>query len=455
MRKILFVSVLIIVLLNKLSAQTNVLEDYVHEGLESNLVIKQNQMSLESAQQALKEAKGMFLPTVTSQSRYTLAAGGRTIDFPIGDLMNPVYGTLNDMLVSQGGTAQFPMVENEQIRFLREQEYEAKISITQPIYYPSIAINKRIEEKKLFMTQTETEQYINELTFQIKEAYYNYNKALQYFDLIQETKKVVNENHRVSQKLLENSMINRDAVLRAKSEISKVELFETEAVKNREMAKSYFNFLLNRNLDEEIITCSQAGDYLIPEFMELSQNAMESRDELKLLDNQINIMDDIADLNQAAMLPKFLIAVDYGIQGEELNINKDSDFLTGSFVLTWDLFSGNTNKIKKKQALIEKQRLKYYKEEVSNKIQLEVKQNVYEVEQQFKNLNLAQTRKNESVEVYRILEKRYRLGEASLIELLDARNNMTESEAQLIITKFDYLVSISKLEKSTKTKLSI
>ena len=305
------------------------------------------------------------------------------------------------------------------------------------------------------MTETEIERYKNELTFQIEEAYYNYNKALKYFDLIQETKKVVNENYRVTQKLLENNMINRDAVLRAKSEISKVELFETEANKNREMARSYFNFLLNKNLDDNVIITSQHESYLSPDFMELSSNALENREELHLLETQINIMDDVAKLNQAAMLPKFLIAIDYGIQGEELAINKDSDFIMGSFVLTWDLFSGNTNKIKKKQALIEKQKLKYYKEEVSDKIQLEVKQDVYEVEQQFQNLYLAQTRKDEAIEVYRIIEKRYRLGEASLIELLDARNNMTEAEAQLIITRYDYLISISKLEKSSNTKLSI
>ena len=105
----LLVVALLTTFIFKSNAQTNVLEDYVHEGLESNLTIKQNLMTLESAEYALKIAKGMFLPTVSTQSRYSLAKGGRTIDFPIGDLMNPVYSTLNSMLVAQGGTAQFPV----------------------------------------------------------------------------------------------------------------------------------------------------------------------------------------------------------------------------------------------------------------------------------------------------------------------------------------------------------
>lgn len=431
------------------NAQTNVLDEYIKQGLESNLVIKQNQMALESANYALKIAKGLYLPTISTQSRYTLSKGGRTIDFPIGDLLNPVYSTLNDLLVSQGGTAQFPMVENQQINFLREKEYEAKLSITQPIYYPSIAINKRIEEQKLYMTQTEMNQFQRELTFQIKEAYYNYMKVLNYYDLIQKTKEVVKENYRVSSKLLENNMITRDALLRAKSEISKVELIETEAVKNREMAKSYFNFILNRNLDDEIIIASQSENFLTLDKSELASHALQSREELQLLDQQILIMDDVADLNRAEMLPRLILAADYGIQGEDLTFDNDADFLTASLVLQWDIFSGNTKRNKKKQTLIEKQRIEYIKEEAQDKIQLEVKQDLFEVEQQYKSLNLAQTRCNEAFEFYRIIEKRFRLGEVALIELFDARNNMTEAETQLIVTQYDYLTSMAKLEKSS------
>lgn len=435
-------------------AQGNVLEEYVKQGLENNILIKQNQFAYQSAEQALKIAKGMYLPTITTQSRYTFSKGGRTIDFPIGDLLNPVYSTLNDLLVSQGGTAQFPMVENQQINFLREREYEAKVTFSQPVFYPSIAIIKRIEEQKLYMTSTEMKKFERELTFQIKEAYYNYMKVLHYYDLILKTKELVNENYRVSEKLFGNNMTTKDAVLRAKSEISKIELIETEAIKNREMAKNYFNFLLNRDLDEEIIIVSNPSSYSSQEYSSLIQNGMQKREELKLLDQQIKLMDHVISLNNSEMLPKLFFAADYGIQGEDLKVDSDADFLTASIVLQWDLFNGNIKRNKKKQALIEKQRIGYIKEEVKNKIQLEIRQDSFEVDQQYKNLSLAQTRFNESNEFYRIIDKRYRMGEVPLIELLDARNNLTESETQLIITQYDFLISVSRLEKSSANSLN-
>lgn len=438
-----------------LNAQTNILDDYVKQGLESNLAIKQNQMALESAQYALKVAKGMYLPTLSTQSRYTLSKGGRTIDFPMGDLLNPVYSTLNDLIAAHGGTPQFPTVDNQHINFLREKEYEAKLSLVQPVYYPSIGINKSIEESKLSMSQTELEQYKRELTFQIKEAYYNSMKANHYFDLIQKTKELVQENYRVSQKLMENNMITRDAVLRAKSEIGKVFLYETEAMKSKEMAKSYFNFLLNRDLESPITISSHTETYLTPDLSRLSQNALQHREELQLLDYQIGIINRVADLHNSESLPKLLVAVDYGIQGEDFKMDGDASFVTGSLVLKWNIFSGNTNRNKKQQALIEKQRIQYYKEEVSSKILLEVKQNVYDVAQQSESLKLARTRCNEAIEFYRIIEKRFQQGEIPLLELLDARNNMTESEIQLIVIEYDYLISIAKLEKCSSLSLRL
>jgi len=452
MKRLIYITVLLLSI-SEVKAQSNALDAYVEQGLESNLALKQNQLTLESAEYALKVAKGMYLPSVTTQARYSLAKGGRTIDFPIGDLLNPVYSTLNDMLESQGGTAQFPMLENEQINFLREQEYEAKISVKQPIYYPSIAINKRIEEEKLYMSEIELEQYKRELIFQIKEAYFNYMKALQYFDLIQKTKEVVAENHRVTKKLQDNNMVTLDAVLRAKSEIGKIELYETEAIKNTEMSKSYFNFLLNRELNDEIIVSSNADIFRDPKIEDLTENAITKREELQLLEHQSMIMDHVADLSKAEMLPNLVFAVDYGLQGAELNIDNESDFIIGSFVLTWDLFNGNINRNKRKQALIQKEQVEYRKMEAKNQIKLEVKQNLYEVEQKVKNLDLAKTRSSEADEVYRIIEKRYRLGETQLIELLDARNNMTEAESQVILSRYDYLVSIARLEKSSNTSL--
>jgi outer membrane protein len=74
------------------------LDEYVAVALQSNLVLKEKSVSLDKAMLAIREAKTLFGPTVSLETQYTVAQGGRAISLPVGDLLNPVYATLNQSL---------------------------------------------------------------------------------------------------------------------------------------------------------------------------------------------------------------------------------------------------------------------------------------------------------------------------------------------------------------------
>ncbi len=429
------------------------LDEYIKMGLENNLTLQQNNLSLQKAEFALKIASGMFLPEASLQSRYTLASGGRTIDFPIGDLLNPVYSTLNQMLQQQGQSGNFPVLENEQINFLRPQEYDAAISVVQPVFSKQLQLNRQIAKQQCSMNQAEMELFKNKLVLNIKEAYYNYLKTVQLEEMVNRTIEMVNENYRVTQKLFENNMITRDAVLRAKSDISKVKLFETSVLKNREMARSYFNFLINRDLQAEILSEDEDDVKYETSLDQLTQTALDLREELKQIDLQTNLYDNVAKLNRAENIPVLALAVTAGLQGDNSTEFKDADYVMGSVVLNWKLFNGNINSNKRQQALIEKHKSEIQKQEVANQIMLEVKQKFLDVEEQKQNLVLANDRFTEAKEAYRIMDKRFRQGEAPLIELMDARNTLVESESDYISTKYNLLISIARLQQSSHTAL--
>ena len=93
-------SVLIALLIMEKTIAQDVLEDYVKRGISNNLVLKERNISLDKSLLALKEAKTLFMPSVNLAANYTLAAGGRVIEFPIGDLLNGAYATLNRLTAS-------------------------------------------------------------------------------------------------------------------------------------------------------------------------------------------------------------------------------------------------------------------------------------------------------------------------------------------------------------------
>jgi len=48
--------------------QENILNKYIQEGLESNLILKQKEFSLQKSTLELKEARGKFLPSIAIDS---------------------------------------------------------------------------------------------------------------------------------------------------------------------------------------------------------------------------------------------------------------------------------------------------------------------------------------------------------------------------------------------------
>ena len=423
-----------------------VLKEYIRYGIENNLALKQKQSGYEKSLEALREARGLFFPNISLNARYTLSEGGRVIDFPIGDLLNPVYSTLNALTYS----TMFPMVENQQIRFLRPTEQETKIRLAQPVFNPDIYYNSKIKKELSVFEETDVEQYKRELIAEIRKAYYTVTMADGIFSMLIETRKLLIENVRVNKKLVENDKLTVDYVYRSEAELAKFDQELQNAAKNKKTAASYFNFLLNKPLADSIIL-QQPVTY--PALADLAgnfqQTAIGNREELKKLRNYSNITDMQIQMNQSGKLPDLFVAVDYGFQGEKYKFNKNQDYVQASAVLTWNLFSGFQNKAKIKQAMIDKVIIERQLDEARKQIELQVINTLNELLTAEKGISAAETRLKNASEGFRLVNRKYEEGQASLIEFLDARTTLTQAEENLIISKFNYLSCFAEFEKVT------
>src|SRR3546814_9683511 len=76
---------------------------------------------------------------------YTTLFRSRTIDIPTGQLLNPVYDTLNRFLAERGEPPQFPNVPDQSIALLRDREQETKLSLSAPLIAPELWANRSEE----------------------------------------------------------------------------------------------------------------------------------------------------------------------------------------------------------------------------------------------------------------------------------------------------------------------
>lgn len=454
----------LLVVVSVAHAQESPLDRYVREGLAQNLTLQQQTFDFNQSQFAVSEARGRFMPNAGIDARYSRAGGGRTIDFPVGQLLNPVYGTLNNMLESQGQPGSFPTIADEQINFLREREQETKLRIVQPLFQPALRHNLRIQSSLSEAQGAAVGSSKREVVAGVKTAYFNYLKAEQVVDIFSATEALVAENRRVNERLHANGKVTIDAVYRAETEVLAVAQQKAEAEKNRDLAISYFNFLLNRPLDTPIEQMPHEDLFpqadtpvLLPASLELNSgddhehlaaHALTTRDELTQLASSLDAARANINLTQSAYLPNVSFVFDYGIQGNTYNFGNDADFWMGSVVMQWNLFDGFQKRARRQQARLQRDKLEAQREEAQQHIRLQVQEAYDNMAVARKSIQTAEQRLQSSRQTFRLVARKYQEGMTNQVEFIDARTELTNAELNLAITQYDWLTRQAELERA-------
>src|SRR3954463_6144422 len=259
-----------------------VIDGYVREGLRSNLGLRVQSLEVERAAAALDAARARYFPEASFAARFTRAEGGRTIELPLGDALNPAYQTLNDLLVQQGQQPRFPVVQNETIRFLREREQDTRITLRMPLIAPAIPAAVRAQRELLSASEYSRQALARRLKRDITVGYLDWLSAMRTRGIVDASVALLNENLRVNDSLNRNGKITQDQVLRARAELLAVSQQSREARNGASQAQSYLNFLLNRPLDTPLENAEVGAGVAATSraLAELRQAALDNRPEL-------------------------------------------------------------------------------------------------------------------------------------------------------------------------------
>lgn len=432
------------ILLASASFGQAILEEYLQAGLSRNQSIQQQQFALDKSIYALKEAKALFLPNVSFMADYFLAGGGRTVDFPAGDLLNPVYSSLNELT----NGSNFPQLENQNILLNPNNFYDAKFRTTLPLLNSEIEYNRKIKHEQVGLQEVEIALYKRELAKDIKTAYFKYLQSVEAIKIYEAALSLANENKRINEALLRNDKVNRTVVLRAENEISKFETLREQAWQDSNSAKAYFNFLLNRDLAEAIIVDSSYR--AVAEAMG-DRTRVAQREELRKIAISGQINQHLIGLSQSHAVPKISAFLDLGSQGFDWALDNRTAYYFFGVSLQWDLFSGGRNKHKTKQAQLDSKIIQSQAEYVQAQVQLQLATAMNSFNASLYAYQSAVTSSNTSQKYYLDLLRLYKEGQALFIELLDAQNQLVQSELQVNISLYDTYIKAAEVERANAT----
>lgn len=449
MKRVYFYIITILLTTQTVWSQSNtVLDLYIKQGLENNLALQQKQLNLEKSIQALKEANGLFYPAIELNAQYTIANGGRSISLPVGDMLNPVYSTLNQILQTMGQQGGFPQIQNEEIQFLPNNFHDTKIRAVLPLVNAEIFYNRKIKKELISFAQAEKNVYARELVKEIKIAYMRYLQSIKVVEAYNSAKDLVAEALRVNEKLVKNQMAGNDQLLRIKAELSQVEAQLTRAENDQNTASVYFNFLLNNPLQTNISIDSvlmniETGDVIETDLV------FQQREELTQLKSAGNAAKLFLNMKKASWIPTISNVTDLGYQGFNYKFSSDQRYVMNVIDLRWNIFNGFQNKHRINQARIEQVTIEKKLCETEQQLELQRLMAWNNLESSEKAEKANQRSLASSMEYYKVVSRQYAEGQKSLLDLLDARNQLTGSHINYSVSHFETFIRRAELERAT------
>ncbi len=440
------ISSLIVTLLVFHAAQAQQpLEQYIDSALQNNIVVQQKNITLEKANKTLEIAKGYYYPSVAFQLGYQTADGGRDIRFPLGDLLNGVYSTLNQLTASNA----FPQLENQQINFLPRHFYDSRVRTTMPIMNASIRYNKELSAQQVVLSEYEVDIYKRELVKNVKTAYYNYLSALKAIAIYEQALELANEGKRVNQKLLDNGKGLHAYVLRANSDIENAKALLSNAKEQSANARNYFNFLLNREQTASVDTSFEEQALMAVHDQIDKENYLQSREELKALQQGIRINETIVKMNKAVYQPTLNAFLDLGSQAENWKFNDQSRYYMLGFQLEVPIFQGFRNKNKIRQAELDLQYAKLSAAQAIQQLSLTNATARNNLKGAWETYAASEKQLEAASTYHRLIERGYREGVNTFIETVDARNQYTQAQLLYTLNQYKVLIAAANLERET------
>lgn len=397
---------------------------------------------IESAEIDLKLAEKGLAAEVTLQTSYT-----RLDEAP----QSPT-----EYVLSPTGKINFQGSEVNKYRFipvtfekLSQDNYRASLTINKPLYLGGQVKNAvKLSEKAVQLSKLNYEKTLNDRINSIIQAYFNV--------LIKDSLLSVQKNSlKLVQEHLDNVIKNYEAGIAIKSDVNEVEielnkskqsLYQSE--NELKIAKKRLAELLNlSNLDFSLI------EPKLPELKEELnfhlQRAYNNSFELQSLLLKQKMNDINKEMEDKLFKPSFFLNGNYTIQGDKLDLDQGDFNITLSGSVT--LYDGNKSKLNIRKINLEEASLKNNQKQLKNNIETEIMAALYKIDENKKNLKIAEKNKIHALENYNQAVNSFNNGVVSSLDVLRAETNLNQIKISKNQTYYQYMMSVYKLLYQTGT----
>jgi len=424
------------------------LDGYVAEAMRANLAIAQRTAATRRADATVREAKGRFLPSVGVNARYSEYNGVVNI----GDFINPAYDALNQLI----GQPRFPTNVNATLPFRQE----TKLELVQPIFNDALFGAAAAARAQRDLVGASRKAAMRQLAADVQQSWLGYASSDRIVATLEAMLPVLDENLRVSERLVDAGQATPDVVLRARAERSEMQQQIADARRQRDAARRGFNLLRNQDANAAVTIVDDGSLFDIDTTSRaalaahaLIAHALMHREELQQADGGIRIARAQGRIANAGLLPSVALSASYGVQGDRYRFNKNNDVALANFVLSWNLFNGGQDMARREQATFAQDEATYRRREAELSVRVQVENAIDGVEAARFALVSANDRYESARRAFTLVERRFAEGLAAPIDFLSARAAFTSAALSQVITRYTLAARTVELERAAALRL--
>jgi outer membrane protein len=215
-----------------------------------------------------------------------------------------VYGTLNQLT----STNSFPQIENTAIQFLPNNFYDAKITLTQPIYYPDLYINRDVKSQQVLAKELEIKSYKRWISQEVMTAYFQWMTASEASQIYKNALVTIEEASRATTSMIKNGIATPIALSRIDNQKASIQALIIDSESNAINAQSYVRYITGLN-NADSVPMITMGE--LPDTATINGS---TREELMLIDRGMTLTNLGMKKEQQFYKPRIGAGVDMGSQ---------------------------------------------------------------------------------------------------------------------------------------------
>lgn len=395
------------------------LPEAIQRALEVQPTMVQARGDQRNAGAALRASRGAFLPTL-STSGSASRAGGTRYNLATNQIVTaPVSTTFTGgLLASLEVFDGFRRFADRSASAATEDAAEAGV------------VNQRFQ-----------------VTLATKQAFYN---ALANEDLVRVAQSQVRraqQQLQISVEKLRAGSATRSDSLRSTVDYGNARIALLEAQAN--LATAQANLGRQIGVDQPVRAVPDSALPPLPDTAALHAATLEHAPQVDQAEAQARAAGSQVGVSRAAYFPTFSASVSNSYSGAEAPWNSTSGYLSGWTVRlsgNWTLFNGFTRERQLTTSIVARDVARARAADMRRQVSAQLTQQVAAMATAYEKIDIARANVAAATEDLRVQNERYRVGAATILDLLTSQTALTGAEGDLVQARFDYLIARAQVE---------